>query len=189
VRRTAIILAILVGGVLLFSWADNRQDAIPPNAPRGMFAPNPLLGKPAASFEAVDPNGNTVDLKQHLGKDVIMLDFWATWCGPCIQAMPDLAAIARKYKDQRLVFYGVNVGEDPDSVKEFLAAANLDIPVVMDFDGRIQRSFQGKYLPMTVLIGKDGTIQAVHLGYRDDLGDILSREIEKLLAGEKLASD
>jgi peroxiredoxin len=104
-------------------------------------------------------------------------------------AMPDLAAIANKYKDRGLVFFGINVGEDPDTAKEFLANSNLDIPVVMDFDGQIQRSFQGKYLPMTVLIGKDGTIQAVHLGYRKDFAEVVSQEIEKLLEGKPLVSE
>jgi thiol-disulfide isomerase/thioredoxin len=179
----------MTGGCLLLLLASNRQGAnLPNNPPPSMFAPSPLLGKPAPSFVTVDPDGNTVDLKEHLGKNVIMLDYWATWCGPCIMAMPDIASVANKYKDQGLVFYGVNVGEDPDTVKEFLANMNLDIPIAMDFDRKIQRSFEGKYLPLTILIGKNGTVQAVHLGYREDLGELLSQEIEKLLDGKDLVS-
>lgn len=190
VRRAAIILAILAGGCLLLFWAGGRQAGnLPNNPPPSMFAPSPLLGKPASSFVTVDPDGNPVDLQEHLGKNVIMLDFWATWCGPCIMAMPEIASVANKFKDQGLVFYGVNVGEDPDTVKEFLANMNLDIPVAMDFDRKIQRSFEGKYLPLTILIGKDGTVQAVHLGYREDLGERLSLEIEKLLDGKQLVNE
>jgi thiol-disulfide isomerase/thioredoxin len=190
VRRTAIILAIIAGGFLLL-FARSGRDPVrqPANAPPGMFAANPMLGERAPPFDTVDPNGHTVDLKTHLGKDVIMLDFWATWCGPCIVAMPEIDAVAQKYKDRGLASYAINVGEDPDTVKEFLAAANLSIPVAMDFDGSIQRSFLGKFLPMTVLIGKDGTVQAVHLGFREDLSDSLSHEIEQLLDGEKLVSN
>jgi peroxiredoxin len=189
VARTVAVLVILFVGIALLSFANcrEREDSSPVGPP-DLLEPSPLLGKPAPSFVTVDADGDQVDLKQYLGKNVIMLDYWATWCGPCIIAMPDIAAVARKYKDRGLVFYGVNEGEDPDTVKEFLARNNLDIPVAMDFDGRIHHMFEGKYLPHTILIGKDGTVQASHLGFSSNLADELSQEIESLLDGENLVS-
>jgi len=147
---------------------------------------NPLLGKPAPAFVAVDPEGNSIDLKKHLGKDVIMLDFWATWCGPCIMAMPEVEAVAAKYKDRGLVFYAVNVGEDPDTVKEFLAQNHFDIPVAMDFDGEIQSMYNASGLPHTIVIGKDGRLQVDHLGYWQGFADELSEQVGSLLDGESL---
>jgi len=147
---------------------------------------NPLFGKPVPAFVTVDPDGNTIDLKDHLGKSVILLDFWATWCGPCILAMPEVEAIAEKYKDRGLVFYAVNVGEDPDTVKEFLQQNNLDIPVAMDFDGKIQSSFNSDGLPFTVVIGKDGRMQADHTGYWRGFSEELSAQVDAVLKGEDL---
>src|SRR5688572_29262404 len=83
-------------------------------------SPNPLLGKPLQPFVTVDPDGNTVDLSKHLGKEVILLDFWATWCRPCLMAMPEVQQVAKEFKERGLVFYAMNVGEDPDTVKQFL---------------------------------------------------------------------
>lgn len=150
-----------------------RQSALPPSP-----APQPKL---VAPFTTVDPEGNTIDLSNYLGKDVIMLDFWATWCGPCVMAMPEMAALAEKYKDQGLVFYAVNQGEDPDTVKSFLAKSNLDLPVAMDFRGQIHRQFNAKGLPHTVIIGRDGSVRADHLGYRPGMALQMEAEVERLL--------
>jgi thiol-disulfide isomerase/thioredoxin len=187
VRRTAVIIAIIVAGcaLLALTSSDRHLRQRPAGGP-DPFALNPLLGKPAPSFVTVDPDDKTIDLKSHLGRDVIMLDFWATWCGPCIIAMPHIAEVAKKYEGKGFVFYSVNVGEDPDTVKGFLDQMNLDMRVAMDFDGKIQKMFQGSFLPYTVLIGKDGTVQAAYLGFREDLSAKLSRDIEALLAGNQL---
>jgi thiol-disulfide isomerase/thioredoxin len=182
------VVVILVVGALVFLTNCRPSDNAPAGVPPELLAPSPLLGKPAPSFVTVNPDGDTIDLQEHLGKNVIMLDYWATWCGPCILAMPEIAAVAQKYKDRGLVFYGVNEGEDPDTVKDFLARANLEIPVAMDFDGRIHASFKGEYLPHTVLIGKDGSVQASHLGFSGDLAEELSQEIEQLLDGKRLVT-
>ena len=65
--------------------------------------------------------GKPIDLKASLGKNVILLDFWATWCGPCVKAMPEVEAVAKKFKEKGLVFYAVNAGEDAATIKEFLS--------------------------------------------------------------------
>jgi thiol-disulfide isomerase/thioredoxin len=145
-----------------------------------------LLGKPVEPFVTVDPHDNPVDLSQHLGKDVILLDFWATWCKPCLMAMPEVEQIANDFQDRGLVFYSVNVGEDPDTVKEFLAQNKLDIPVAMDFDGQIQAMYQAFDLPHTIVIGKDGTMQVDHRGYWKGFGERLRKEVEALLDGREL---
>jgi thiol-disulfide isomerase/thioredoxin len=189
VRRTAVVIAIIVAGCTLLAFSNRGQPPgnSPPGAPPGLHLPNPLLGKPAPPFVTVDSNNQEIDLKQHLGRDVIMLDFWATWCGPCIIAMPHIEEVAKEYEPRGLVFFSVNVGEDPDTVKEFLASASLDTRVAMDFRGNIQRMFNGRYLPYTVLIGRDGTVQAAYSGFQDNLAAMLSRDIEALLDGKKLA--
>lgn len=148
---------------------------------------NPLLGKPLKPFVTVDLDGNTIDLSKHLGKDVILLDFWATWCKPCLMAMPEVQQVAKEFKDRGLVFYAVNVGEDPDTVKRFLEATKIDIPVAMDFDGRIQNMYHANDFPHTIVIGKDGRLQVDHRGYWKGFGEELREQVKALVDGEDLA--
>jgi peroxiredoxin len=151
--------------------------------------PHPNLGQPAPTFETVDPEGAAIDLAAHLGKDVIMLDFWATWCGPCVQAMPEVEGVVKKFADLGLVFYAVNVGEDTVTVKEFLDGNEVKPPVAMDPEGKIAGLYHAEGIPQTVLIGKDGKVQVVHVGFGPNLADVLSSEVEDLLAGKDLASE
>ena len=149
--------------------------------------PHPLLGKPAPTFSTVDVDGKPFDLKNHLGKDVILLDFWSTSCGPCIMLMPELEAVAEKFADQGVVYRAVNGGEDADSIRAFLQQTKIKAPVVLDERLNIWREYHVEPIPQTVLIGKDGKVQAVHLGYSPALAGQITKEIEALLAGKDLA--
>jgi peroxiredoxin len=149
--------------------------------------PHPLLGQPAPAFTTTDLEDQPIDLAKQLGKNVVMLDFWATWCGPCVQAMPQVEEVAKKFKEKGLVFYAVNCGEDAETIKAFLEQAKLDPTVALDAKDEIGPLYKVEGIPQTVLIGKDGTVQVVHVGFGPDLGKLLSKEVEDLLAGKDLA--
>jgi peroxiredoxin len=151
--------------------------------------PHPLLGKAAPPFKTVDVDGHPFDLKSHLGKDVILLDFWSTSCGPCIMLMPELEKLAEKFADRGFVYRAVNGGEDAASIKDFLAATKIKAPIVLDPELEIWRAYRVEPIPQTVLIGKDGKVQAVHVGYGEALAGEISQEIEALLAGKDLAGE
>ncbi len=151
--------------------------------------PHPLLGQPAPPFVTTNVDGHPIDLKKYLRKNVIMLDFWATWCGPCVQAMPEVDAVAKKFANKGLVFFGVNAGEDAATVKEFLKDSKLEVPVALDEKNEISPLYKVEGIPQTLLIGKDGKVQVVHVGYSSQLGKLLTKEIEALLAGKDLASE
>jgi peroxiredoxin/outer membrane protein assembly factor BamB len=149
--------------------------------------PHPLLGQPAPAFATVDLDEHPFDLKKHLGKDVILLDFWATWCGPCVEALPKVDAAAKKFAGKGLVFRAVNCGEEAATIKEFLTSSKLDSPVALDTKNEIGPAYKVEGIPQTVLIGKDGKVQVVHVGYSENIGDMLSSEIQDLLDGKDLA--
>ena len=151
--------------------------------------PHPLLGDAAPAFKTVGLDDKPIDLAAHVGKDVILLDFWATWCGPCVEAMPEVDGVAKKFADRGLVFYAVNVAEDAETIKEFLKTSKLEVPVAMDADGKITQSYGVEGIPQTVLIGKDGKVQVVHVGFSDNLADQLTQQVEDLLAGKDLAAE
>ena len=151
-------------------------------------SPNDLLGKAAPDFEMQLLDGGTVASAQHKGSDILILDFWATWCGPCIRAMPDLMAIAEEYSDRNVILYAVNVRESADNVEAFLKEREWSLKVPMDRDGSVSNKFKVGGIPQTVIVDKDGTVQAVHVGYSPDNKATLKRELDTLLRGEKLAT-
>jgi len=151
--------------------------------------PHPLLGRPAPPFVTKDANGRPIDLKKYIGKNVVMLDFWATWCGPCVEAMPDVEEVAKQYASKGLVFYAVNAGEEVGAVKKFLQESKLNPPVAMDEKKEIGPMYAVRGIPQTVLIGKDGKVQVVHVGYNSRLPKLLAKEIDDLLAGKDLATE
>lgn len=154
-----------------------------PNEEEG---PHPLTGKPAPDFELEQLDGGKVTLAKHKGKDVVLLDFWATWCGPCRKSLPLLADMAAKFKDKGLVFYAINQRENSKAIKDFLAAQAFKLTVALDSDGKVGSDYGVEGIPQSVLIGKDGRVQVVHIGYDPDMKDKLTKQIEDLLAGKSL---
>ena len=143
--------------------------------------PHPLLGEKAPQFKLDEVGAKQVLLTQHANKDIVILDFWATWCGPCHAAMPKLAKVAKQYKGKGVVLYGINIEEDEETIKEFLKQQEFDIRVLRDADGTASTSYQIEGIPQMVLIGKDGVVHSVHLGMASDLEKRLTDEIESLL--------
>jgi len=151
--------------------------------------PHPLVGQAAPPFESVDLERNQIKLAEFLGKQVIVLDFWATWCEPCVAALPIVNEVTGSYKDRGVVFYAVNVGEDQPTITVFLKQTNLDVPVALDEKSSIAGLYGVTGIPQTVLIGKDGKVQVVHIGFGGNLKEVLTAELEQLIAGKDLADE
>lgn len=151
--------------------------------------PHALLGKQAPAFETTALDGKPVKLADLAGK-VVVLDFWATWCGPCVKALPAISATAAKYKDQGVVFYAVNQQEEAPIIKEFLAAQKLSaVPVALDMEGKLGAAFGVEGIPQTVIIDKNGKMQVIHVGAGADIGTQLAKELDAVLAGKELADE
>ncbi len=153
--------------------------------------PHPLLGQDAPPLQSTLLDGQAFDLKQHRGKHVVVLDFWATWCGPCVEALPMIAKTTSQFADQGVVFYAVNVGEEKARISEFLKQQKLNPTVIMDPAGEIADAYGATAIPQTVLIGKDGRVEVVHVGFSgpEAMAKILKEELTALAKGERLAAD
>ncbi len=148
---------------------------------------HPLVGHKAPLFTATMLDQRPFDLAQHVGKNVVILDFWSTWCGPCIKALPMLSDVAAEYKDRGVEFFAVDIGETPEEVRQFLDSTSLDLAVVMDPDGAISDLYQVEPIPHTVIIGTDGIVRFVHVGASRNLRAELTRELDRLVAGQRSA--
>jgi thiol-disulfide isomerase/thioredoxin len=147
-------------------------------------APKP--GNKAADFtiQSLEQN-KTLKLEDYKGK-VIMLDFWATWCGPCRMEMPALQKVHISNKDKDFVFIAVNVREPMQKVADFIAKQKFTFAVGMDADGQMAMKYGVSAFPTLFLIDKKGTVQAVHMGYDPNIEKTLQQEIDSLLSGKDL---
>lgn len=149
--------------------------------------PSPLLGKSAPDIDLRLLEKGNFRLKEHRNSHVVMLDFWATWCPPCVRELPILAEVAKEYKDKGVVFCAVNVQEEPKEIRDFLEEKQLDLPVALDSAGKVGKAYNANAIPLLVLVDKKGIVQSVHVGFAPDIKKILKKELDTLLEGKDLA--
>ncbi len=144
-----------------------------------------LEGKPAPDIVAKMLDGTDFRLSTHRGS-VVVLDFWATWCGPCVGEMPTLDKIYRKKKPDGVEMFLVNCNEPSEAVKKFIDQKGLTPPVVLDTDvSKAQDAYKADAIPQTVVIGKDGTVRKVIIGAGPDSVRLLEQAIEDALRADK----
>ena len=143
------------------------------------------VGSSAQDFTAPDVNsGSLFRLRDHLGKEVILIDFWATWCQPCLAEMPHLEAMQEKYKKNGLLVVAVSM-DGPDSISDVPAFAKrnqMNFPVLLDEDSSIASTYNPrKSAPLSVIIDKGGHIAAVREGYNPGDEAFVEKDVEKAL--------
>jgi thiol-disulfide isomerase/thioredoxin len=149
-----------------------------------------LLDRPAPAFATKTPDDKDIALADFKGK-VVMLDFWATWCGPCMQAIPAVQRLSEQFKDRPVAIVGVNRDKagDESKVKRTIERKALTFHQAMDTPGTIAKAYKITAIPALILIDKEGVVRAVHVGYGPGEEKVLAAEIEKLLRGEKIDGD
>jgi thiol-disulfide isomerase/thioredoxin len=148
----------------------------------------PLLGKAAPPISLDRFDGKRLKLAEHSGKGVVMIDIWATWCGPCRKELPELIEVAKDYESKGVVFYAINLRESKKKIEEFLKKQNLEMTIGLDLKGKVAEAYGVHGIPMLLLVDKKGIVQAVHIGYRTDIKAILHKELDGILAGKNLAA-
>jgi peroxiredoxin len=129
------------------------------------FAAGGDTGGSAPSFELTTLEGQPGALSQYKGQ-VVMVNFWATWCGPCQQEMPLLDQMYKKYKPAGFTLIGVNVDKDSPPVKELLARKPVSFPVLLDPANQVSKAYHVDEMPSSVIIDRKGQIRYVHRGYK-----------------------
>ena len=155
----------------------------------GEETPSPLLGTAAPDVTLKLLEKGEFRLKEHKGEHVVMIDFWATWCGPCVQELPILTEVADSYKEKGVVFCAVNLRENTEQIQKFLTDKKLKMTVALDSDAKVATSYHVEAIPMLVLVDKKGTVQSVHVGYNPGIKATLRSELDALLAGKDLTKE
>jgi cytochrome c biogenesis protein CcmG/thiol:disulfide interchange protein DsbE len=150
-------------------------------APRA--APELGAGR-APDFELRSLDGNNVRLSEHFGKDVVLLDFWATWCQPCLVALPHLDELYQKYRSQGFVVLAVSIDEAAlgSRVRVEAAKLKLSFPVLLDPETEVVARYNPRSTaPYSVLVGRDGRILSRREGFTVSERQILEEEVRRAL--------
>lgn len=144
----------------------------------------------APAFRVKSVRGETLVLESLLEKGPVLLDFWATWCKPCLAALPEIQALHERYAEAGLTVIGVSI-DGPRNfarVRPFVRRLGLEYAIVLDEDGSLQRRYQVQAIPLTVLIGRDGRVANVVQGFRPGEAEALDRAVRALLEPEGAAA-
>ncbi|HUW42474.1 MAG TPA: TlpA disulfide reductase family protein [Rectinemataceae bacterium] len=118
---------------------------------------------PVPDFSAESLSGGSVNLSQQKGK-IVLLNFWATWCPPCQHEMPAIEALWKKTKTAKFTVMGVSVGEQPGTVKDFIARKGYTYPIFVDPEGTLGTEFGARSIPTTYVLDKNGQAIAGIIG-------------------------
>jgi peroxiredoxin len=140
-----------------------------------------LVGKPAPDFELDTLDGRRFRLSEQRNK-IVVVDFWATWCGPCRQSLPELVRAVAKYEGRNVVLLTVNLQETPEAIKAMMALLELKMAVGLDHNGAVAEKYAAVAIPQTVIIDGNGNVARLFVGGGPQYFDQLTQALEALTA-------
>ena len=138
------------------------------------------LSANAPDFTLRSVGGTNLRLAEQRGQ-VVMVNFWATWCTPCLQEMPHLSRLYERYRASGFVLLGVNIDDDPRAATALATKLGLRFPVLLDTDKKVSRIYDMSAMPATLLIDRDGRVRHIHRGYRDGVEKTYEEQVRALL--------
>lgn len=122
-------------------------------------------GAPAPDFQLKSNSGKPVSLASLKGQ-IVLVNFWASWCGPCRKEMPILEQLNRQYRGKGVTLVGVNVEPDSAAAADWLKATPVSFPILFDVDSTVSKLYQVEGMPNTVILDRKGNVRYIHRGYR-----------------------
>jgi thiol-disulfide isomerase/thioredoxin len=135
---------------------------------------------PAPNFTLKSMGGKNLKLSEMTG-NVVLINFWASWCGPCREEMPLLNALHKKYQPLGFTVLGVNVEENVDGARSFLKNVPVDFPILLDNTNEVSKQYKVVAMPTTVLVDRDGNMRFLHKGYKPGDEKKYRQMIKKLI--------
>lgn len=135
---------------------------------------------PAPDFTLKSNNGKNLKLSEYRGT-VVLINFWASWCGPCRQEMPLLDELHKKYSSYGFTVLGVNVEEDSAGANKILREIPVSFPVLYDTANKVSKAYDVSAMPSTVMVDRDGNMRYLHKGYKPGDEASYKKWVKKLI--------
>ena len=145
-------------------------------------ASNSNINKPAKKFELPDlSSGKKVSLDEFAGR-VVYLDFWASWCKPCVESFPKLDELHKKYRDRGFDVIAINLDQKKDKALEFIQKLPVSYTLLYDKSATVAMKYKVQAMPSSYFIDKKGVIRLTHSGFRPGDEDKIEKAVKLLLA-------
>ncbi len=138
------------------------------------------LNQPAPDFTLKQSGNSNYRLSEQKG-DILLVNFWASWCGPCRQEMPELEALYSEFEDLGVQVVGINVEQDSSEGQKFLKDTPVSFPILWDSASQVSELYQVDAMPTTVLIDRDGNVRYHHRGYQPGYEKLYRKQLKKLI--------
>jgi peroxiredoxin len=138
------------------------------------------IGKKAVEFSLPTVAGETMALQSWRGK-VVLLNFWATWCGPCREELPELARVQEKFRQRGLTVAAVTVDNELENIRSFLKKYDVKLQVLWDKRKKVAKAYAVEKMPSSYLIDRNGVVRFIHRGYNSEELKRIETEIDELL--------
>ena len=137
-------------------------------------------GTAAPDFTLKSSSGDNLRLSDYRG-EVVMINFWASWCAPCRQEMPLLDELYKEYQPLGFTILGVNVEEDSSQARKMLGDIPVSFPVLFDNSSKVSKLYDVVAMPSTVLVDRDGNIRYLHQGYKPGYEETYQEQVRALI--------
>jgi peroxiredoxin len=144
------------------------------------LAATDLAGQTAPDFALKSASGENLRLSEYRG-DVVMINFWATWCGPCRQEMPLLDELYTRYQRVGFSLLGINIDDDSRRAMQMVEDLGVQFPVLFDERKEVSKLYEVEAMPVTILLDREGTVRHVHHGYKPGYEEKYLTQIRSLL--------
>jgi peroxiredoxin len=144
------------------------------------LASSGMEGNPAPDFALKSSTGQNLRLSEFRG-DVVMINFWATWCGPCRQEMPHLDDLYARYQRVGFNLLAVNIDDDSSRAMDMIEELGVNFPVLFDARKQVSELYEVEAMPVTVIVDREGKVRHVHHGYKPGYENMYLDQIRSLL--------
>jgi peroxiredoxin len=139
-----------------------------------------LDGSQAPNFTLKSRSGKNLKLSDFRGQ-VVMLNFWASWCGPCRTEMPILEKMYKRYSKLGFVILGVNTEQDTSKANAYLRDIKVSFPILYDTDSKVSKLYKNRAMPTTIMIDRNGKMRYMHEGYKSGYERDYKKQVKKLI--------